>query len=60
MVSPRIEDENSIRNSVETIWKDFIGGINNNEGKQIELRGKFSRVKASEDFAKMLNEIIQK
>lgn len=54
------EDENSIRNSVETIWKDFIGGRKNNEGKQIESRGKFSRVKASEDFAKMLNEIIQK
>ena len=54
------EDENGIRNSVETIWRDFIGGTKNNEGKQIESRGKFSRVKASEDFAKMLNEIIQK
>ena len=54
------EDENGIRNSVETIWRDFIGGTKNNEGKQIESRGKFSRIKASEDFAKMLNEIIQK
>ena len=52
------EDENGIRKSIEKIWTDFIGGIENKEGKQIESRSKFSRVKASGDFAKMLDEII--
>lgn len=50
------EDENGIRKSVEKIWVDFGCGKEN----KIEIHSKFSRVKASEDFAKMLDEMIFK
>lgn len=50
------EDENGIRKSVEKIRADF-GGVKENK---TNTHSKFSRVKASEDFAKMLDEIILK
>ena len=53
-------DENGIRNSIEKVWTDFNCGEEKNSEDKIGARGKFSRVKASEDFAKMLDEITQK
>ena len=50
------EDENCIRKSVEKILADFGGGKEN----KMDTHSKFSRVKASEDFAKMLDEITLK
>lgn len=54
------EDENGIRKSVENIWTNFKNGEIRQEGNQMDARGKFSRVKASEDFAAMLDEITLK